>query len=262
MSIATTTAIAIGVGAAGAIGGAAIASSGAKSAANTQADSATYAADLQKQEADAALAEQQRQYDTGQKNLAPWLAAGTGALSKLTAAPAFQAPNAVTEQNDPGYQFRLQQGQKALENSAAARGSLLSGGTAKSLNDYAQGSASNEYSNVYNRALQTYNENQNSQLALAGLGQNATSQANSLGTNLANNTASIDLTTGAQQGQQINNAAAARASGYAASGNIYGNLFSNLGTNVSQAILRGNNNSSSGGGLPIFGNPSAASTVY
>jgi hypothetical protein len=48
----------------------------------------------------------------------------------------FQAPTSVTEQNDPGYQFRLQQGQDALQNSAAARGGLLSGGTAKALSDY------------------------------------------------------------------------------------------------------------------------------
>ena len=39
----------------------------------------------------------------------------------------FTSPTDVTEANDPGYQFRLSQGQKALENSAAARGGLLSG---------------------------------------------------------------------------------------------------------------------------------------
>src|SRR5207253_2960188 len=73
----------------------------------------------------------------------------------------FEAPTGVTEQNDPGYQCRLQQGQQALENSAAARGGLFSGNTAKALSDYAQGSASNEYGNVYNRALQTYGTNYN-----------------------------------------------------------------------------------------------------
>ena len=55
--------------------------------------------------------------------------------------------------DDPGYQFRLQQGQKALETSAAARGGLLSGGTLKGIQDYAQGLASQEYGNVYARRL-------------------------------------------------------------------------------------------------------------
>jgi hypothetical protein len=73
----------------------------------------------------------------------------------------FSAPTDVTEQNDPGYQFRLQQGQQALERAAAARGTLLTGGTAKDEQAYGQGFASNEYSNVYNRAAQDYNTNRN-----------------------------------------------------------------------------------------------------
>lgn len=46
---------------------------------------------------------------------------------------------------DPGYQFRLEQGRKALEGSAAARGGLLSGNTLQGINDYAQGAASQEF---------------------------------------------------------------------------------------------------------------------
>lgn len=71
----------------------------------------------------------------------------------------FQAPTGVTEQNDPGYQFRLQQGQQALERSAAAKGTLLTGGTLRDVQDYAQGLASNEYQNVYNRALTGWQTN-------------------------------------------------------------------------------------------------------
>jgi hypothetical protein len=52
---------------------------------------------------------------------------------------------------DPGYQFRLDQGKRQIENSAAARGGLLSGGALKGLTEYNQGFASNEYMNVYNR---------------------------------------------------------------------------------------------------------------
>jgi hypothetical protein len=96
----------------------------------------------------------------------------------------FNAPTNVTEQNDPGFQFRLQQGTDAIQRSAAAKGNLLTGGTAKDLMDYGQNSASNEYGNVYNRALGEYQQRYNifqqhqadqfNRLAsIAGLGQTA-----------------------------------------------------------------------------------------
>ena len=62
----------------------------------------------------------------------------------------FQAPN-VTD--DPGFKFRMAEGQKALERSAAAKGTLLTGGTLKDLGQYSQGLASQEYANAYGRAL-------------------------------------------------------------------------------------------------------------
>ncbi len=52
---------------------------------------------------------------------------------------------------DPGYAFRLAEGMKALEQSAAARGNLLSGGTGKALQRYGQGLASQEYQNAFAR---------------------------------------------------------------------------------------------------------------
>jgi len=66
------------------------------------------------------------------------------------------APTAATMAADPSYQFRMAQGQKALENSAAGKGLLRSGGTLKDLVDYGQNFATNEYSNVYNRGFNEY----------------------------------------------------------------------------------------------------------
>lgn len=57
---------------------------------------------------------------------------------------------------DPGYQFRTQQGLQALEGSAASRGQALSGATLKALQEYGQAAASDEYSRAYNRALGEY----------------------------------------------------------------------------------------------------------
>lgn len=77
------------------------------------------------------------------------------------AAGALQNPLAFL--NDPGMQFRLQQGQQAIERSAAARGGLVSGRTLQDVNRFAQGVASDEFGNAFNRALAT-----------AGLGLGAT----------------------------------------------------------------------------------------
>jgi len=61
----------------------------------------------------------------------------------------------------PPCQFRLAEGQKAIERSAAARGILNSGSTRKALERYGQGMASQEYRNAYNRALNEYQQRYN-----------------------------------------------------------------------------------------------------
>lgn len=68
----------------------------------------------------------------------------------------FSAPSQEDALNEAGYQFRSSEGQKGLERSAAARGLLRTGGTLKDLAAWNQNFASEEYSNVFNRALQAY----------------------------------------------------------------------------------------------------------
>src|SRR5882724_7234324 len=102
----------------------------ASKAAGAQSKAAMSAAELQHQDAQASLQFQKDQAALQQKNAQPWLQAGGKAetgLSNLVSGGGFpdwneqfKAPTDVTEQNDPGYKFRLQQGQQALENSAAA----------------------------------------------------------------------------------------------------------------------------------------------
>lgn len=118
-------------------------------------------------------------------------------------------------QADPGYAFRLDQGMKALQSSAAAKGLLSSGSTLKGITDYGQGLASQEYGNAYNR-YQTNRANQlNPLMNLLGVGQTAT------GSNVA--------ATGAA-GQGIAQAQAAggqaQAQGYANMGNAFNNALS------------------------------------
>jgi hypothetical protein len=93
---------------------------------------------------------------------------------------------------DPGYSFRLAEGNKALDRSAAARGGLLSGGAMKAAQRYGQEMGSQEYMNAFNR-YQTNRANQLNPLqSLMGAGQSAantlTTAAGQLGSDLGQNT--------------------------------------------------------------------------
>lgn len=82
-----------------------------------------------------------------------------------------QDPNAIT--SDPSYQWRLGQGREVLENSAIAKGGMLSGNFARDLTDYAQGAASQEYQNEFNRWMQKllYGEDATSAMSDLAVGQ-------------------------------------------------------------------------------------------
>jgi hypothetical protein len=69
----------------------------------------------------------------------------------------FQAPTKDGMYADPSYDFRFGPGQKSLEQSAAGRGILRTGGTLKDLVNYGQNAASQEYSNIFDRAVQSHN---------------------------------------------------------------------------------------------------------
>jgi hypothetical protein len=281
--VGTGIALAAGLGAAGGIAGGVISSNAAGKAASTQANAAESAAQLQAQEAQNALNFQEQEWNTQQANMAPWLKEGGTALNNLSGllntpgqglltpwTQTFTPPTAATEANDPGYAFRLQQGEGALANSAAANGSLLSGNTEEAQQEFGQNYASNEYSNVYNRALQQYQQNygifENNQTntfnrlaALSGVGQTAGTTLGTEGQQASQNVGSIDLTTGAQQGQQMNNAAAAEASGYVGGANAWSGALGGSTNSLMQLMMMqqlfGNNGGS--GTTPYWGSPSA-----
>jgi len=149
-------------------------------------------------------------------------------------------------QTDPGYAFRLSEGMKALDRTAAARGGLLSGATLKGAEQYNQGLASQEYQNAFNR-YQTNRANQLNPLMgyATGPGMSATSADTSAVGNFGN-AANAGYT----------GAANARASGYVGSSNA---LTSALGTGLNymqnqQLISRLPSSNSLGyGGLPSYG---------
>lgn len=124
-----------------------------------------------------ALAEQRARYAEAQKNLTPFMQSGTGAndiIARLFGLNGQPADLSAFEAS-PGYQFRLSEGQKALENSAAARGGLFSGATGKALTNYGQNSASQEFDNYINRLFgqQQMGANVAGNLGSLGMGQAA-----------------------------------------------------------------------------------------
>lgn len=62
-------------------------------------------------------------------------------------------------QQDPGYQFRMEEGMKAIDSGRSASGSRLSGGADKDRMRFAQGLASEEYGKAYGRQRGEFESN-------------------------------------------------------------------------------------------------------
>lgn len=208
-------------------------------AANTQAAAAEQAQGLLKSNQQNALDFQNNEWEQQQQNEAPFLELGqtaAGRLNEFSANP-FTAPTEAEAAATPGYQFTLDQGIGALDKSAAARGNLFSGTQGTDLEKYATGLADSTYNDVYNRALNTYMTNYNTLMGETGVGQNAAAQLGSEGQAAAGNVSNLDLIGGSQQAQQINNAAAARASGYIGRANATSQMFNNVDQQLNDAAM-------------------------
>ena len=83
---------------------------------------------------------------------------GAGGIPKFNY-ESFVAPTFEAALNDPGYKFGLQQGVDALERSAAAKGTLRTGGTLQGIEQWGQDYGAQRYNDVYNRALQAHAAN-------------------------------------------------------------------------------------------------------
>lgn len=155
------------------------------------ANGASKAADAQTAAADRAAALQDKQYQQSRQDMLPFLQGGYAGENKLLTLLGLKGGDATDPtygsmgksfgasdfQADPGYQFRLDQGMKALDRTAAARGGLISGQALKAASGFSGQQASDEYQSAYNR----YNANRaailNPLQSLTGMGQ---SQSNAL----------------------------------------------------------------------------------
>lgn len=134
-------------------------------------------------------------------------------------------------QQDPGYAFRLSEGQKVLERNAAARGGLISGGALRAATRYGQDMGSQEYANAFNR-YQTNRSNQLNPLgSLMASGQNAAAGQGTAAGQYGTNVGNAYMGQGINQGNALLAGAQARSSSYGDIANLYGRTkpnFSNM----------------------------------
>jgi hypothetical protein len=273
---------------------------GAAVAAHMQSDAATHAANLQSQAAANSLAFQQNEFNTTQANQKPFLQAGQAAIGNIAqeVAPGgwavtpydkkFNAPapfsfTAADFQQDPAYQFNLQQGQQAIQRSAAAQGGALNAGTLKDLSTYTQGMAGNEWQNAYGNAFNTYQANYsnaltnyqnaynvwsnnqnnsfNRQAAVAGIGQTSAGQLASSGAAAAGLNAQTNLAGAAGAGNYLSQAGVAGSAGIMGLTNAFTNA-NNAGWNALNYSSYGKNaagiNNAMAGADDAFSGGSAA----
>jgi hypothetical protein len=212
---------------------------GANKAANAQKDAANQAAAVQAKGQADALAFQKEVYDTQKTNfgdtkgyLSPFVNNGVNASNTLASG---LGGDLSTFFNSPDYQFALKGGSQALDNSAAAKGGVLSGNQIRAQTEYGQGLATQNLQNYFQRLS-----------GMAGQGIQAGGMLGQIGSGLGNgivgsNTAA-NITGSNNQAQSIMGAGTAEASGYL--GSVKG-LNSGLG---SLSLFNQMSKSSYGGG--------------
>jgi len=171
------------------IGGAMLGSALLGGAASSKAAKAQTQA---QREGDAA---QERMFNRQVELQEPFRQAGVNALPELVEASRYTPFGMEQFQQDPGYGFRLKEGLRALESSAAARGGLLSGNQMRGVTRFGQELGSQEYTNAFNRYQAERAARLNPLQSLAGMGQsNAATmaqQAGQYGQNLAQGAATM-----------------------------------------------------------------------
>jgi hypothetical protein len=176
---------------------------------NQAAKAAKKGAQAQVDAANMANAMEERMYNQSRQDQMPWMEQGKTSLNQLAALmkPGGELSRRFTQQDfetDPGYQFRLEQGNRGLMNALNARGLGGSGAMVKEATRYNQGAAADEYTNAYNRFMQGGDVIYNRLAGLSNTGQTTSQQLSGLGQDYAG-----------QYSSNVGQAANARASQYA-----------------------------------------------
>jgi len=151
--------------------------------------------------ADKANSAQMRGLEQSRADLAPWRDAGGAAIpavqnaAGLNGQPGYDAAMAGFH-TSPGYQFQLDQGLRALDHGAAAKGILNSGDTLKAEQRYGTGLADQSFKDYYNRLFD-----------LSKLGESAAAGSASATADAAKGVAQTDLSEGSALSSIYGNAA-------------------------------------------------------
>jgi len=215
----------------------------AKSAADTTAAGTRYAADVQ-----------ERMFEQGRQDLAPYRGLGYGALSEIGGGMAgrqpiyddqgnitgFQTgtgyltgqltPEKIQEYLDPSMAFRMKYGTQATERLRNVGEGAFSGNTLRALNEYGQGFASTEYGNAFGRAQGERKDIYNILANIAGMGQGA-----------VNTGVSAGQTTAQNLGQLAVGGAQAQAAGTVGAANAYSQALQGPSNYLQLAMLTGKN---------------------
>lgn len=173
--------------------------------------SGSEAADAQKDASYAALKNEREMFDQIRGDLAPFRETGVSALTKYADALGLNGGAARDQfrtdfRADPGYQYAFDEGMRAVEGSAAARGGVLNGGTLRALQRTGQGMADQQYGSYLDRFM-----------GLANMGQNSAALTGQFGS-----------ASSGRQGGYLNDMGAARAGGYLAQGQAVNGAISNM----------------------------------
>jgi hypothetical protein len=162
---------------------------GASKAASAQEKAAAQAAAAQQQ----AIQFQRENYDKASGNLSPFITTGQGANNLLSSFyglngsdPALGQNALAAFKNSPDYQFALKEGIGALDNSAAAKGGLLSGNQLRAVTEYGSGLATQNLTNYLSRLGGMSTQGQNAAGMLGQIGSGTGSNINTASNNLGN----------------------------------------------------------------------------
>ena len=162
--------------------------------ANQQEKAAGRAADATAKATAEATALQRRMYEEGVARQQPFYEAGVNELPNYLAGiqPGGDLVRGFTNEDfqryqDPGYAFRLSEGVKALDRSAAARGGLLSGNQLRGVTELGQNLGSQEFGNMYNRFIGEQATRRNALAGLIGQGQTTANTINNAGSTYGTN---------------------------------------------------------------------------
>lgn len=265
-----------------AVVGGIVSSNASGKAADAQIQSGQESNALQKEISDQQIALQREQYNKNIELQKPMIDAGNTGRNRLMQllglTPGGEGNGSAVKdfsmadfQSDPGYQFRMDQGQQALERSAAARGGLMSGSALKDTAKFSQGLASQDYQAAFDRFKSNQASKINPLQSISGAGQTASNALGQAGQNMANSAGQALGSYGTQAGNTLTGMGNARASGYVGSANALtgamGQAYNGYQQNqlmnmINKPPTSGSLGTNYGNAADLFSTPSSTSAIW